>query len=68
MEQLVEALDKYVRMKSRSYQESPTKAIATAKAPEVFISYCWTNSTIAYKAKEVKQCIGKYEESGFRFH
>ena len=59
MEQLLEALAKYVRMKSRSFQESPTKSVQTAKAPEVFISYCWTNSMMAQEAKEVKQCIGK---------
>jgi hypothetical protein len=59
MEQLVEALAKYVHVQERSFQESPKKTIVTTKAPEVFISYCWTNSMTAYEAKEVKQCVGK---------
>ena len=59
MEQLIEALAKYIQMQQTSLQESPKKTFENTKAPEVFISYCWTNSMTAYEEKEIKQCVGK---------
>ncbi len=59
MEQLRDALAKYVHMQERPHEESPKKSNEITKAPEVFISYCWTNSMTAYRAKEIKQCVGK---------
>jgi Tat protein secretion system quality control protein TatD with DNase activity len=59
MEQLMEALDKYVHTAARSFEETPKESVERSKAPEVFISYCWTNSLTASKAREVKQCVGK---------
>ena len=55
----MEALTKYVHMKARTLEETAKKSIETNKAPEVFISYCWTNSLTASKAKEIEQCVGK---------
>lgn len=61
IEQLLEALSKYVPIQERSLQASPTKSVeASKKAPEVFISYCWMNSKKSYEAKEIKQCVGKF--------
>lgn len=59
MEQLVDALAKHVHIEERPSQESPTKPNKGINDPEVFISYCWTNSMTAFEAKEIKQCIGE---------
>ena len=55
----MEALAKYVQTTARPLEETPKKSVETTRAPEVFISYCWTNSLTASKAKEVAQCVGK---------